>query len=1192
MASNRKEFNMMFQLSAQLNSSYNTTFTKAQAEVARFQKEMQELTKTQADISAFQKQQSSVEATRQKLAVLQQQYDNIQKEMKETEGYSSALENKLLSKQMQIDKTSASLEQQTQKLQRMDQALKEAGVNTADLAKESTRLGAQIDDLKGKQEAAADGAAGFGQTSVQAFGAIQQAIAAAGIAASLQEIYEAYMECVNIAADFEEGMSNVEALSGATADEMAQLTAKAKELGAETKFSAQESAEAMGYMAMAGWEASEMLAGMDGVLQLAAASGEDLAMVSDIVTDSMTAFGLTAADTAHYADVLAAAATKSNTSVAYMGETFKYAAPVASALGYSIEDVSVAVGLMANAGIKGSVAGTSLRNVFNGLLEGATLTSAAFGEYEYTAIKADGTMRSFSETINDLRYYFDQMTEAEKVANAEAIAGMRGYSGLLAILNSTNEDYASLTESINNCTGAAQRMAAVKMDNLNGELELMNGSWEALKTTLGEQFIPEMRMLYGVGADVFGLMDGFVSENPALIKSVLAFVGVLGTATAGLTAYAAIAKVVKVLEIASLFSGPAGVAVAAIAGVAALTAGIVGLATASNEAIPPVKELTDAAKDMQDVMADATVVYEETVSSTLAAANVADTYITKLEELQSAGVDTEEESREYQNTLALLLQVMPELSDSIGQTADEYGRTTYTLNTSTEALRLNTEAWKQNAMAQAYQTQLSSMYESYSAVLIEAERNSIGLTKAQYDLEAANKKLNDTYVRMDELWAEAAAKADEQRQQYGGWADATNFLTQEYYDLQNSIYETQDEIWVAEKSIKNYNKALEEDAEAVAAAEAEINLATEAVQNLTGATEENAAAAEEAARQQAEVAGAVETVMAQVNALAEAYEEAYTAAYDSISGQYKLWEEAAEVVATSADDINTALESQVSYWNDYNANLASLSDRSKDIAGLSEVIASFADGSTESVNAIAGLANASDEELAAMVENWKALQEEHSLVASSIADLETSFAATMDLLQAELVADIDAMDLGEEAKESGIATIQGYIDGAAAMLPQVQAEYVAIAQAAMNAIDSTLDIHSPSRVMMEKAHMTWAGYINETKAMEPKIAEAMAAAADVGASAVSPEEMQLVALAPQMLAAMNTYSQGAMPIVRAEPSGFGPMAQIHINNTFNIEGDATPETVNALHSFGENLRDIIREEFEEMQSNRLRIAYT
>ena len=175
--------------------------------------------------------------------------------------------------------------------------------------------------------------------------------------------------------------------------------------------------------------------------------------------------------------------TNSNTSVGIMGETFKNCAALAGALDYSIEDVAVAVGLMANAGIKGSNAGTALKNVFNGLLSGVTLTSEAFGEVEYSAINADGTMKSFGETINDLRGYFDQMTGAEKLQNAEALAGQRAMAGFVSIMNSTDDDFKSLTENIKKCDGAASKMAKIKLDNLKGDITLMNSASDALKTT-------------------------------------------------------------------------------------------------------------------------------------------------------------------------------------------------------------------------------------------------------------------------------------------------------------------------------------------------------------------------------------------------------------------------------------------------------------------------------------------------------------------------------------------------------------------------------------------------------------------------------------------------------------------------------------------------------------------------------------
>ena len=1190
----RKEYEMLFQLNAQLGGGYNSAFKQAQAAITSMQKEIQALSKTQSDISAFQKQQNAVEATRNKLQVLQQQYDNIQKEIKETGEYSSTLENKLLSKQQQIDKTSASMAQQTQKLDQMDTALKEAGVDTGNLERESARLGTQMEDLKQKQEDAADGAQDFGDTSVQAFGAIQQAIVAAGIAKALKEIYDAYMECVTVAGDFEAAMSNAEALSGANADEMAELNAMSKELGATTKFTAQQSADAMGYMAMAGWDVNDMLSGMDGVLQLAAASGEDLAMVSDIVTDSLSAFGLTAADTAHFSDVLAAAATNSNTNVSIMGETFKMSASVAGALGYSIEDVAVAVGLMANSGVKGSIAGTALKNTFNGLLEGVTLTSDAFGEYEYSAVKADGTMKDFGTTIDELRGYFNQMTEAERVNNAMTISGARGYNGLLAILNATNEDYSSLTENINNCTGAAAKMAGIKLDNMNGELTLMNSAWDALKTTIGEQFTPVMRDLYSVGTDVFSSLDRFVQQNPALIRAAAAFAAVLGTVVVALTAYAAIVKIAAALTPILTAAIPGvGLILGVTAAVAGVVAGIVALVSATNDAVPSVKELTTAAQEMQYTMDAATATYDETVTSTLAAAGVADTYIGKLEEMQAAGLNTTEEHQQYHNTLALLCQVVPELSDYIDLETD-------TINGGTDALRANTEAWKQNAMQQAYQNQLTALYESYSAVLIEAEENSIGLTRAQYDLDAANKKYDNTLERMNQLYADAVSEAEAWNKEYGGMADATNFLSQEYYDLENSLYGVNDEIGAAEQSMKNYQKAIEADSEATAEAEEQIALAEEAVRNLTAATGEGGATTEEAAAQAKELTSAIEGTTEQMAALAEAYTAAYNAAYDSISGQYSLWDEAAKVVATSAGTINSALESQITYWQDYNANLQSLTDRSADIEGLGDMIATFADGSEDSVNAIAGMAGATDEQLAAMVSNWQTLQQEQEAASGSIADLKTDFTATMDELQQELAADIEAMDLGEEAKASGEATIQGFIDAAASMLPQVQAAYARVANAAKAALSAggaaSADIPGYAVGTQSAApgfavvgeHGPELVYFNGGE--QVLTAEETAALQD---QSLGMEAAQLVAIAPQLLAAMSAIGANSAVPAESMGGGYGGDIILTVAPAYNISGATNTEELRAvLREHDDGLRDLILEVVSEANADAARRAYT
>lgn len=1154
----KKEFEMLFALNARMNGGFSGTFSKAQAEFTRLGKEIQGLHRVQGDITSYQKQQSAIEATRSKLESLQKQHDLLQKEIKETEGSTAGLEREKVKLEERIKNTEAALERQNQKLGTTGERLKAAGVDTGNLAQKDAELTAKIKELETAQDNAAEGAASFGEKASRSISAVGEAIAAAGIAVALKEIADAYLECVGLAGDFEEAMSNVEALSQANTQEMAALTAQAKELGATTKFTAQEAGDAMGYMAMAGWDANDMLQGMDGVLQLAAASGEDLAMVSDIVTDSLSAFGLTAKDTAHFSDVLAAAATNSNTNVAIMGETFKMSASVAGALGYSIEDVAVAMGLMANSGVKGSIAGTALRNTFNGLLEGVTLTGAAFGEYEYCAVKADGTMKDFGATIDELRGYFEQMTEAERVANAQAIAGQRGYNGLLAILNATDADYASLTNSINNCTGAAQRMANVKLDNLNGQLTLMDSAWDALRVTIGEQFNPELRRTAEIGTDVLTWANGFVQEHPALVKGAMAAGGAFGAIALAITGVTAAMKLATVAS--GIFAGTMGVALGPVVAVTAAVAGVVGvvtaLATAADAGVPSVKELTEAARDIQEAMDEAGASYEETATQTMATAEVASIYIDKLEEIEAATSGNVAENQEYHNILALLTRTVPELADYIDleNNAIEGG---------TEALRQHTEAWKKDAEAQAYQEYINSLYDQYGEVMAESAENSIKLTQAQIKLETAEKNRDAALERMNELSQEAYENGE--------------FLSQEYYQLENALYGYNDEIYTAQREIDNLNKAIDKDAEAVAAAEAEIESAQEAVEQLTGVTEEQTEAEAEAAAQTQELQAVIGDTAEQIAALAEAYNEAYAAALDSISGQYALWDEAADVVETSAGSINNALESQITYWQDYNANLQSLTERSADIEGLSAVIASFADGSEDSVNAVAGMANATDEELAAMVANWQTLQKEQEAAAGSVAELKTDFTATMDELQTELAADIEAMDLGDEATAAGRATIQGYIDAANDMLPAVRSAYANLARAASNALGTPSYSNSAYA-----ANSSVPMYASGTDSAAP------------GLALVGEEGPELVYFngGEKVMDAAKTaaFQSNATPGLSAmlSPSvGSAPPVTV----TFQIQGNATQETVQDLRGFADEIVSTVLDALDEASEDARRRAY-
>ena len=247
---------------------------------------------------------------------------------------------------------------------------------------------------------------------------------------------------VKTAADFDSSMSQVAAISGATGDDLQALRDKAREMGEKTKFSASEAAEAMTYMAMAGWKSKDMISGIDGIMSLAAASGEDLATTSDIVTDALTAFGLSAKDSGHFADILAAASSNANTNVSMMGETFKYCAPIAGALGFSAEDTAEAIGLMANAGIKSSQAGTALRTIMNNLAGDVKISGKAIGDVTIATTNADGSMRDLSDILADCRAAFGNLTESEKANAAESLVGKNAMSGFLALMNAAPEDIA------------------------------------------------------------------------------------------------------------------------------------------------------------------------------------------------------------------------------------------------------------------------------------------------------------------------------------------------------------------------------------------------------------------------------------------------------------------------------------------------------------------------------------------------------------------------------------------------------------------------------------------------------------------------------------------------------------------------------------------------------------------------------
>ena len=1196
-----KEYTMMFQLNAKLGGSYSKAFKQAVQELESMQKEIQELSKMQADISAFQKQQAAVEATRKRLEMLRQQYDNIQREMEETGNESADMKNKLLAKQLQIDKTSASLEKQTAKLNGMSSALEEAGINTDDLAHSSEQLAGEIDALKKKEEAAAEKANTFGVRAETAFNAVHEAIVAAGVAAALKEIYEYFSDCSQASMDFESAITGVAKTTDLTDSELATMSDSIKALSTEIPATTEEIAAVAEAAGQLGIQKDALLDFTEIMTMLGTATN----MTADEAATALARFAnITGMATDNYGRLGSVIVDLGNNFATTESEIVAMGTRLASAgklAGLTEPEIMALAAAMSSVGIEAEAGGTAMTQTLNAIEKAVAKGGDDLAEFariagmsseEFSSAWKTDAMSALTSFIGGLGKLDEQGESTVLVLEDLGLTGIRQSNMLKALGLAADQ----MTGAVNTANTAWQQNTALTNEankryaTAQSRLTMMQNAYNNLKVAIGDAYTPALGKSYEMGTKALNSFTEFVQKNPALVNAVTAFAGSIGLVAAALAGYTVIIKIAHAATaafatVSTAALGPIFAVTAAVAGAVAV---IAALATAAaNDAVPSVKELTEASRGMREAMDEAGDAFESTAAKTSATAEIADQYITKLEEMGDYTRLSNEEQEQYRNTLTLLCQLMPELSDLIDV---QNG----TIQGGTAALRANTQAWKENAEAQAYQEYKNQLAEQYNAVLVEQAENSIGLTKAQLQLEAAQEKLNDTYTRMDELWADAAKQAEEYNKEYYGMADATNFLSQEYYDLQNSIYETNDEIWAAEKSIKNYNKAIEADADAVAEAKQEMDLANEAINRMIAANAANTDVTAETAKQMQEFQSEISGVQQKLNALIEAYNEAYNAAYESVSGQYQLWDEAAKVVATSAGSINSALESQITYWQDYNANLQSLTDRSADIEGLSDMIASFADGSSDSVNAIAGMAGATDEQLATMVANWKTLQQEQQNAAGSVADLKTDFTATMDELQTALAEDIEAMDLGDEAKASAQATIQGFIDGAVGMLPQVTAAYnrvAAAARAALSASGTGTAGSIPGYAVGTQSAAPGFALVGENG---PELVyfnggEQVMTAEETAAMRES-MEIQAITFAPQLLEAMHTI-QGDGALSASLPGQSSELPPIIIENTFHVEGNATPETIAALADYGDSLKEVVREAIAEIEEDVSRTMY-
>lgn len=1194
---NRKEYEMLFKLNSQLGSSFSGSFQKAQKELAALQKQVEALNKSQADIKAYQKQQESIGKTEEKLRLLQQQYDNIQKEMQETGSYSSDLANKLLAKQQQIDRTNASLEQQNQKLEQMGKALEDAGIDTEHLTEESERLGQELEDARQQEE-------DFGDAGAMAFDTVASAISAAGIAEALEEILEYLVGCTEASMEFESAITGVAKTTDLTDEELAAMSSSIKELSTEIPATAEEIAAVAEAAGQLGIQKDALLDFTEVMTMLGTATN----MTADEAATALARFAnITGMATENYGRLGSVIVDLGNNFATTESEITTMGTRLASAgrlAGLSEAEIMALAAAMSSVGIEAEAGGTAMTQTLNAIEKAVATGEDDLAEFariagmssdEFAAAWENDAMSALTAFIRGLGELDEQGESTVLTLEGLGLTGIR-QSNMLKSLGLAADQMSGAVETANTAWAenvALTNEASKRYATTESKLTMMKNAYNNVEVAIGDAYNPTLRKLYDIATKLLNSLAEFLSEHPALVKAVTAFTTAFAGLTTALIAFAAAKKIAAAVNLASLLV-TAGPILATVAAVSALTAGIVLLASAESEEEKEIRSLTAASREQYAQLQDLTAQYEaacETYGETSDEALALRYEVDQLTESYAANKKTLEQFvAENDSLIESHDQIMASFS-STSASIDDEEQSALAL-----ALKLG-ELTAKTALAESEQKQLLAV--------VNALNEAVPGLALSFDAVT-----NSTNMTADAVKAAVKAQAEQEREaeKYQAWVE----LTKEELALKEQLAEAEENLllrreeltaegWRVDAPLIGWSTDLDDyqdEVDRLTTAYAENQAALDSLEGEMVSQYTNAA--DETIVSTAEMNSAISSTKEQIDALTEAYLEVYDAALESVQGQYELWDEVEAVVVTSASTINGNLQDQITYWQEYNANLANLRERTDDIEGLSEMISSFADGSADSVNAVAGMAEANDEDLAAMVQNWKDLQAEQDKVADNIAELKTDFTGEMDKLGEELAEDIEAMDLSDEARRAGEATLQGYVDAAGAILPQVQEAYQAVANAAVSALYSRSGGGGGGSSSRYARAVPYA-YATGTQSAERGFALVGENGPEIvyfggGEQVFTAEETaamqhgfsgEMITFAPALIQALAAHGSNA---VYADMGGSGGVSS-PVSVVFQIEGNVSSETVDQLRAYGDEFAERVREVIEDVQAENGRRVY-
>lgn len=1092
----RKEYEMLFQLNAQLGGSFSGTFSKAQQQLASMQKEIQALSKTQSDIAAYQKQQSAVEATRSKLAVLQQQYDNIQKEIKETEGYSSSLENKLLTKQQQIDKTSASLKDQTSKLESMGNALKDAGVDTDNLSKESAELSTKMNDLKKKQEEVADGAKKFGTTSVDALEAAQSALAAAGLAKAYKEISEEIVECVKASIEFESAITGVFKTVDGTDAQLAEITQGIKDMSTEIPATTTEIssvAEAAGQLGIATEDVldftrvmidlgeSTNLSADDAASSLAkfanitGTSADNYSRLGSVVVDLGNNFATTEADIVAMSTRLAGAGTLA---------------------GLTEPEIMALAAAMSSVGIEAEAGGTAMTQTLSAIETAVATRSAELTEFarvagmtaaEFSSAWNSSPIEALQAFIAGLGSLDAQGESSVLVLEKLGLTGIR-QSNMLKSLGLAAETLGGSVQTANTAweeNTALTIEAGKRYATTESQLKMLRNSYSNLQVAIGDVFTPTLAELSEVGSDVLESVTEFVKNNPEVVKAVTALGIGIGAFTLALVGYIAVSKLAKAATdalTASMKANPYLLAASAIVG---LVAAVGSLATMAGSAEPKVEKLTASSEKQQAEIEALEKEYQA---------------------LCAAGKETSEEA----NYLEYRIESLSESFEAQKQTMEEYIAECQQLNEAwNESLDTNRESVEEietnGDRTQALITRLSELasqtdktaasQEEMKAIIAELNELLPGVAFNYEDVKNGLGEIEEL-LRNEATAQENLAKAEQARQ---SMMDADKTRT----EAQKKLDELKEELKLQKENLKTQKETLQaaKDAQSsyrasggrggagtydapVTNAQSAVNATEDAIEDLETQISKTTATVNEAQAdydsylktivetsgitiESIDAMNALDEVIASASlnmqALASSYQIAYTLAKESFEGQYGLFDQAQADMEATVGSAQRALDSQLNFWQTYADNVNVLRGVSAEDLGVTqenynEIMAYAQSGTEEAAGFAASLRQAVDSgnteaitQLANTVGEVKAAREQ---AAGEVAAWQVDFDGQMQEIIDTMETSLQEMDMSEEAIEAAKSTMSSYAETISTQGATAVANALSIANQVRTALQS------------------------------------------------------------------------------------------------------------------------------------------